>query len=135
MKVEYSGLDEVSKMFDELGENAQRIVSTALYDGAGLMADEIRKAVPEDTGDLARSLDIQKFRKSYRRTETTICFTGYDSKGAPNPVKAAVLESGSSKGHVATHFFSRAVRNAKKKVENLIGAKMEQEIYEITRGK
>lgn len=121
-------------MFEELGSGAYGICAEGLYDGADAMADEIRQAVPSDSGDLASSLFISIFERGPNRVDTVIGFAGYDSKGVPNPVKAAVLESGSSKGHRATHFFSRAVRAAKSKSEAAIQATIEKRINQISGG-
>ena len=126
--------DSVSDMFGELQDRAYGICAEGLYDGAGQMADAIRANVPKDSGDLARSLFIQKFESGMNRVETQIAFAGYDSKGTPNPLKAAALESGNSRGLKATHFFSRAVRSAKSRSEAAIQFKIESEIYKITGG-
>ena len=41
MKVD--GMSEISEMLEKLGDNAQAVASKALYEGAGIMADSIRK--------------------------------------------------------------------------------------------
>lgn len=125
---------DISDVFEEIGSAAYGICAEGLYDGADAVADEIRLNVPSESGDLARSLYIAKFQRGPNRVGTEIGFAGYDSKGVPNPVKAAVLESGSSKGHRATHFFSRAVRSAKSKAEAAIQAKIEKRINQISGG-
>lgn len=130
--MKYEIPSSLSDMFAELEGQAYGICAAGLYDGAGAMADEIRQAVPEDSGDLAASLYVAKFQRGMNKVDTEIGFAGYDSKGVPNPVKAAVLESGSSRGHTATHFFSRAVRAAKSKAEAAIQFKIENKIYEIS---
>jgi len=43
MKVD--GMEEVSEMLDKLGEEAPKVAAQALYEGAGIMADELNKAV------------------------------------------------------------------------------------------
>ncbi len=43
MKVD--GMTEVSEMLDKLGEEAPKVAAQALYEGAGIMADELNKAV------------------------------------------------------------------------------------------
>lgn len=134
-RFEYEVPREVGKMFDELESRAYSIASAGLYDGAEVIADRIKQNIPKDTGDLAKSLFIAKFERWLNRVDTVIGFAGYDSKGVPNPMKAAVLESGSSHGHPATHFFSKATRNAKARCEAAIAEKIETQIDEITGGK
>ena len=43
MKVE--GLTEISEALEKLGESAPKVAAQALYEGAGVMADELNKAV------------------------------------------------------------------------------------------
>lgn len=125
----------VGDMFGELQDRAYGICAEGLYDGAGQIADEIRRNVPKDSGDLANSLFVAKFQRAMNKVDTEIGFAGYDSKGVPNPLKAAALESGTSRGQPATHFFSSAVRAAKSKAEAAIQFKIESEIYKISGGK
>ena len=126
---------EIGNMFEELDSRAYSIAAAGLYDGADKIADEIKENIPVDSGDLASSLFIARFERGLNRVDTVIGFAGYDSKGTPNPLKAAVLESGTSDGkHPATHFFSRATRNAKSRAEAAIEEKIEKKINEITGG-
>lgn len=131
--MKYEIPSSITDMFAELEGQAYGICAEGLFDGAGAMADEIRQAVPKNSGDLARSLYIAKFQRGMNKVDTEIGFAGYDSKGVPNPVKAAALESGTSRGQPATHFFSKAVRAAKSKAEAAIQFKIENKIYEIIR--
>lgn len=133
-RFKFDGLDEYGDLFEAVGGKVYGICAKGLYEGAGVMADAIRAAVPHDSGDLADSLSITTFDRSIEGVETKILFSGYDSKGMPNPLKAAVLESGSSRGHKATHFFSKAVRAATKKTNNAIAFRIDREIESITKG-
>lgn len=127
--------NEVGNMFEELDSRAYSIAAAGLYDGAEKVADEIKRDIPKDTGDLRKSLFIAKFDRGLNRVDTVIGFAGYDSRGVPNPLKAAVLESGTSDGtHEATHFFSKAVRNSKPRCEAAIAEKIETQINDITGG-
>lgn len=135
MNCKYSmGDGKIEEMFMSLGKNIHTIYRIALYEGAKVVADEVRKNTPKDTGDLADSLFIADFLDSYEGTGTVIGFAGYDSKGIPNPMKAAVLESGSSSGHKATHFFSHAVNNSRARAQETMKKIIEKEINEITGG-
>lgn len=127
---------DITDMFDKLGAGAYSIMSAGLYDGAEQIANAVRSATPVDTGDLADALYIAPFEKTLSSVTTKIGFAGYDSKGTPNPLKAAALESGTSDGRIsATHFFSKAVKSAKTKAENAIAFGFDKKLNEITKGK
>lgn len=119
-KVTFQGLNqyisEVQTLRDKSGSGCKK----ALYAMADVFADSIRAAVEQhsDTGGLAKSLYIHKFDERDGAISTYIAFTGYDDKGTPNPLKANVLESGTSDGRVKkTHFFTNAVKAAKAAAE------------------
>lgn len=134
-RFKYEVPNEIGKMFDNLDERAFAICALGLYSGAEVVADEIRKGIPEDSGDLSKSLFVSKFNKGYNTVDTVIGFAGYDSKGTPNPLKAAAVESGTSDGRIkATHFFSKAVRMAKSKSEAATEKTITAEINKITKG-
>lgn len=134
-KMTYDGVGEIEKVFQDLGSNAYGIVKRGLYAGAGTLTDEIRKNTPYDEGDLRDSLFINQFHTTLESVDTFIGFAGYDRDGVPNPLKAAVLESGTRDGKKkATHFFSKAVRAAEEKTKNAIGFAIDRAIYEIKKG-
>lgn len=45
MNITTKGLDEFIKQLDSLQDNAQKLMKEALYDGAGVLADEIKKGL------------------------------------------------------------------------------------------
>lgn len=133
-KMTYNNVEQVGSLFKNLESQAFSVCKKGLYDGAGVMADEIRSNTPKSSGDLADSLFVGRFETRLNEVDTVVGFAGYDSNGAPNPLKAAVLESGTSDGtHKATHFFSKSVRAANAKVQNAIGKRVESEIEKITK--
>ena len=105
-----------------------KICKELLYDPAGMLADEIKGRLREhkDTGDLVNSVTVSKMIARGGVVQTAVVFAGYDKKGVPNPIKAAVLESGSSK-QKKTPF----IRPAVKAVESKIGEKMTQDLNNI----
>lgn len=116
-KIYSKGLDE---MYEALaGISPQRVtglMKKAMYEGAGIVADNVRSSLnasvsSDATGDLAKGLGINKMSAQNGNVYTSVGFDGYDRKGQPLPVIAAVLESGRSDqpGRKKTHFFSRAV--------------------------
>lgn len=119
MKVD--GMEELSKVLDELGEAAPAAAASALYEGAGLMAEEIRKGAeairtepfrytrdgtrlpsPEEKEIvLAAGAGIAKFDKNGTEVNTSVGYraSGYaDLKGKKKPVPLIVnsINSGTS---------------------------------------
>lgn len=130
-------IDDQIKMFDRFHSSVYGLASAALYEGAGVVADAIRNATPQDSGDLADSIGIAEFDKDGDKVSTAIGFSGYDEKGVPNIVKARVLEHGrvdASGRTVAKHpFIKNAVRKAKQKALNAMQKRFEQGVNDITK--
>lgn len=140
-KVTIDGLAEISKKITALGDAGDAIGKMAVYDGADVIADEIRKqinALPEDrdrylTGgerynvitprdkrDMANSLGIARIERTAKGIRTVIGFAGYGSrktkkypKGLPMALLARSIESGSSVREKRP--FVRKALNAKRK--------------------
>lgn len=112
-----------------------QIIKYAVYPGAAVIADAIRAAIESeasDSGDLASSLGLAGMRNDAGYVNTRVVFAGYDRKGEPNALKAAVLESGTSdKSHPARHIISRAFRSATAAAENAMAAALDEKISEI----
>ena len=116
-KVYTKGLEEMYKALAGIdSRKVTGLMKKAIYDGAGTVADNVRANLNANissnaTGELAKGLEINKMSASNGNVYTSVGFEGYDSKGRPLPVIAAVLESGRSDqpGRKKTHFFSRAV--------------------------
>ena len=133
-KFTVDGFTEYFDKLEKLGNRATGIAKKGLYDGAGIAADAIKRAVPRDTGDLAASLYIDKFDTVDGGAETKIGFAGYDRDGVPNQLKANALESGRSspQGVVGKHPFVRKAFNAvKSKAQAAIVATCEEEFTKI----
>lgn len=119
--INFQPLDELTKNLEAVSRG--NMAKYVLYPGAGDVADKIRAslnhAIKNPTGALARSLNIATMRGSAFKADTVVSFVGYSKrrgKDVPNALIAAVLESGRSDqpGRTATHFFSNAVRAARK---------------------
>lgn len=129
--IKIEGLDEqISKLWS-LGVNAEVIIKRAVFDGAAVVADEMRRSTPKDTGDLADSLSIAPFRSDNGVINVKINYTGYDRKGEPNAKKAAVLEHGTSKGRKAAPFIRPAVNRAKAAAIAAMNATFDAEVNKI----
>lgn len=96
--VSFKGGDEYALKLSRLATGSEVIAKKAIYQGAKIVADEIKKRIPEDTGDLSKSFGVTPIeRDSDGNWNARIGFDGYDSKGVPNQLKARAIESGTSR--------------------------------------
>jgi HK97 gp10 family phage protein len=155
MKVE--GLEEISEQLNKLGEKAQGIASLGLYEGAGVMSEEINKAAdgiktapfhyavfitrdpsPEEKAVvLAGGAGIAKFNKNGSEVNTSIGYAraGYaelNGKQVPIPKIANAINSGTS-FMKKQPFFRKAVSSGTGKASEKIIKKIEEAIDEITK--
>ena len=125
-KIEMEGLDEYMKKLTDLGASVEGSIKRAVYPAAGMVIEAIKANTPVDTGGLRDSAALRTFRNDAGYVYTQVTFDGYDERGNPNPVKARVLESGSSTRQ--KHPFIRpAVNRVKLAAEFMI----EQEFVKI----
>lgn len=125
-KIEMQGLDEYMKKLSDLGASVEGSIKRAVYPAAGMVIEAIKANTPVDTGGLRDSAALRTFRNDNGYVYTQVTFEGYDERGHPNPVKARVLESGSSTRQ--KHPFIRpAVNRVKLAAEFMI----EQEFVKI----
>lgn len=128
-KMTVKGFDEIEKWLTGHGDKSVSLSKRCVYAGAHAVADDVRESAkaaiktdPEhtkrQTGEMLADghFGVTHIKANGNSAETTVGFSGYDSKGTPVPLIAAVLESGNStNSQKATHFFSHAVRSAKPK--------------------
>lgn len=111
--------DEYALKLSALAGGTEEIATKAVYAGAAIVTDEVRRRLEENikdaesaaksgvsalknsrnetTGDLSGSLGITPIKLSKDGFwNAKVGFDGYDSKGVPNQLKARVMESGSS---------------------------------------
>lgn len=133
--IEFKGFEEYSEKFKKLGKNTVGIIKYSIYPGAGVVKEAIQKNAPKDSGDLRKSVQLQKMETDETGfTYTKVIFDGYDSKGVPNSLKARALESGHSNREgkkVGKHAFIRkSVDSVKKeaisKMENALNKKLDE---------
>lgn len=118
-KFEAQGLDEYIAKLRDLGANIEGSCKRAVYPAAGLVIEAIKANTPVDTGGLRDSAVLRTFVNDNGYVYTQVAFDGYDERGHPNPVKARVLESGSSTRQ--KHPFIRpAVNRVKAQAEAMI---------------
>ncbi len=108
-KMTIVGMDDYARKLSQLGQASVAISRKAVYAGASVVADEVKKRLEDNirdttyvgkkpgggvksdksTGDLVESLGVAPIGVDGRgNTNTKIGFDGYDSNGVPNALKA-----------------------------------------------
>lgn len=110
----------------------------SVYDGAGILADEIRarleaniKHPDKSTGALIESMGIADMRDKGGEISTKIGFYGYDDRGVPNHIKAAVMESGRTGVIKKRPFIRPAVNAVKERAITAMDKRLNEEIEKI----
>lgn len=139
-KVKFDDLDKVEKILNTYAKKSTSIAKQMVYVGAGDIADAVRaslnsKVSKDAKGDLANGLDTTFIKVNGATVGNSVKFNGYDSKGVPLALIAAVLESGRSDqpNREATHFFSNAVRATRGKALNDMTAKFDEIVEKISK--
>lgn len=135
--IRFSGIDAYMERLQQLEQDSEEILKRAVYDGAAIVADEVRQRLhavlsPDATGQLESSLGISKIQNDRGYVNARIGFDGYDSKGVPNQLKANVLESGSTR-QPKRPFMRPAVNAARRPAEAKMEQVVEQEIENLMR--
>lgn len=152
--MEHSGFEEIEKKLNELSDRASGIASLGLYEGAGVMADEVTRQAaalksekfhyavfpeatnrlpsPEEVAIIQNACGIAKFRKGGNGVDTSVGFSkaGYamlKGKRKPIPLIANAINSGTSFMRKQP-FFRKAVTIATPKAKAAIIEKIEAEI-------
>ena len=152
-KMTIKGLDEYAKMLDRMGRQAPEISKKAVYAGADMVANQIRKNLEQNirdpsyvgknknkeyavkqrrsTGELEQSLGIAPITTDKNgNTNTKVGFSGYDNNHTPNVLKARAMESGTSTLRKRP-FVRPAVNAVKKPAQQEMGAVIDKEIAKI----
>ena len=156
MTVKVNGLETISMMLQNLGDKAEGIASRGLFEGAGIMADEIRKEAagirtgPGASRESARyatqeekqivmnaAAGIAKFKKNGTEVDTSIGFrnAGYaeiNGKRVPIPKIVNAINSGTSFMHKQP-FVRKAANRAKERASEAIRASIEADLNKITK--
>lgn len=136
-KFKFTGIEAYTDSLEKIGgKNARSVLKYAVYPGAKVVADAVRSATEQhkDTGDLANSLTLASMIDVNGYINTKLMFAGYDRKGVPNTIKAAALESGTSRGQKGTHFISHAVKAVESKAVEAMSKALDEKIGKIMEG-
>ena len=133
-KLSFPGLADHERRLSRLMEGVPQIAGKAIYAGADLVADEIRKGIdglPQQTGvtkqGLEEDLGIAPMRDEGGYLNVKIGFDGYNARGIPNALMARVFERGTST--VKKRPFVRlAVNRAKGPAEARMAGVLEEEM-------
>ena len=133
--IRFSGIDKYLEQLEQLGQRSRGICKMAVYDGAAIVADQVRENLervlsPDATGQLEASMGISKMRDDNGYINVVIGFDGYDDKGVANQLKANVLESGSSKQQKRP-FMRPAVNASRKQAEAKMAETLDREIKKL----
>lgn len=157
-RIKTEGVADVALMFGKLASAGTPIAKMAVYDGAKVMADEIRReigALPvsedkrlrsgekyavitaRDKKDLAAHLGITKITRTTLGVRAVIGFAGYGSKptrkykkGLPMAMLARSLQKGTSVREKSP-FIDRAVSKAGEKAQSAMIATASKVIAKI----
>lgn len=152
-----TGFEEYEKKLSRMGEEAEQIIGKAIYQGADIVADCVKKEIKELPVDehfgtqknpakgiraiqkkgLLDSFGITPMKKDDGVYHVKLGFDGYNEmktkkhpKGQPNQMIARAAESGTTFSK-KTRFMSRAINRSKKPMEAKMGEVVDQEIERI----
>lgn len=153
-RFEFKGLDEYLKQLRDLGEHTQGYCKRALYVGAGIVADSIKKEInglqthhgyipgdaplwtiePAAKQGLIESMGIATMRDDNGFINTSVYFDGYNGvkserypNGQPNQMVANAINSGTSR-RKKNPFITRGINASKSQAESAMAAFFEQDI-------
>ena len=133
----FKGLKEYEMVLSRFGKDIERIAGAAIYQGAGIVADEIKKGIeglPTKTGVTKRGLidgfGISGLQNDNGYRNVKLGFGGYNENGVPNVLMARVFESGTSKVQKRP-FVRPAVNRSKKQAEQAMSETIDKEIGKI----
>lgn len=137
-KITLKGIDEIALKLSKLEGQSTEIAKKAIYVGAGIVADQIRKNLEKNLagskysqGDLLDSLGITSPKiDSEGNINSKVGFDSYDSKGVANQLKARVMESGSSK-QKKKPFVRPAIPQVRNKAKEEMARVVDEEIKKL----
>lgn len=137
-KISFEGFESYKDMISDIEINTLNIIKPAVYDGAAIVADEVKRNLrrvvsPKASGDLERSMGLSEMRESFGFVHTKLGFSGYDRAGHPNILKARALERGrkDQPGRKKKPFIAPAVKAVKERAEEAMQNTAEQQIRNI----
>ena len=137
-KIEIKNFAAYQDVMREIELSVPRIIKPAVYDGAAIVADEVRRHLRRSLskkagGDLEKSMGLAEMRTSFGFVHTKLGFEGYDRHHHPNIVKARVLEKGreDQPKRKKKPFIAPAVKAVRAKAEEAMQNTVDQQIQKI----
>ena len=145
---QYDGLDELIGKLDKLSE-AYPVLKASLYDGAGILANEIKQKAPDI---LKKSISVSRMDTGNGKVNTAIVFAGYSDhktkqypNGVPYAVIAAAFESGTSERHTSKGysrgvfkkrpFIQPAIKTCQERAREAMQKQLDEQINDIMEGR
>lgn len=146
MKFTFEGLDIYAEDLAKIGRDLPKMMNTALYDGAKVLADEVQKEIdtlrelePIQRQGLHDGMGVAKFWTENSQTVTRIGFDGYNKKitkrwprGQPNAMIARSVIRGTSWMR-PNRFTNRAAKNVRRKCVEVMAARFDSECAKYTK--
>ena len=159
MTMQVEGLDKLGEMLNKMGEKAEAAASMGLYEGAGIMAEEMNRAAgsiktsefhyavfppavqrdptPEEKAVvLSAGAGIARFRKNGSEVDTSVGYSraGYaelNGKQVPIALIANAINSGTS-FMKKQPFIRKAASGGSQRASKAIAAKIEDVLKQIS---
>lgn len=156
-KMQVKGLDEYSEKVRRLSKNSTRIIKRGIYNGAAVVANEVKKglqSLPVDNrygtaenpvngvsrrqkSDLIKSMGLSEMRESNGYINTKLGWDGYGStptktypQGVPNQMLMRSVESGTTfrkKNPVVRRSVNKSKERAIKKMAETVDEELRKE--------
>lgn len=159
-KITFPGLADYELMLSKLEDGAKEIIGKAIYEGAGIVADEIKSSIQSlpivrgygtttnklpggvtsaQKAGLIDGLGISSMQDDAGYLNVKIGFDGYNNtrtekypQGQPNQLVARGVESGTS-WKQKKPFIRPAVNRAKKRAESEMARIIDEELEKLSR--
>ena len=146
MKFTFEGLDIYAEDLAKLGRDLPKLMNSSLYDGAAVLADEVKKEIdnlrelePIQRQGLHDGMGVAKFWNENSQTVTKIGFDGYNKKitkrwpkGQPNAMIARSVIRGTSWMR-PNRFTNRAAKNVRRKCIEVMATRFDSECAKYTK--
>ena len=141
-KMTFTLPEETIRKMGALGEHYDEVTGAVLTEGVKPLYDAAKESLAsvigkgtkepsESTGDLLESLTVTKpYQSADGDWNVKVGCIGYDRKGVPNPLKAAVLEHGRS-DQPAKPWAKPAGRKAKKECIKKMQETLDSEVAKL----
>ena len=144
--ITFPGIAQYEKQLNEIGKQAPKILSGALYVGAGILADAVQEEIrgldrldQRQRNGLSDGLGVARFWEENGSLKTKIGFEGYNSwktkrwpRGQPNAMIARATIRGTS-WMMPNRFTDRAARKARAHCIEAMQKRMDREFAALTK--